>query len=126
RLDRFAGLLMKLFPELAPLGGKVESELLPLPVLPGVDESAGPHGRYWLKADHALAIAGSVKARGGVHEVLEFAEALAREHGLLQGNDPIVLAEPAARALFARHEVAVGSTGNLGMSIGLIAAALGF
>lgn len=126
RLDRFAGLLVRLFPELASQAGKIESELLPLPFIPGVDESTGPHGRYWVKADHALPIAGSVKARGGVHEVLEFTERLAREHGLLQGDDCTVLADPAARAIFARHEVAVGSTGNLGLSIGLMAAALGF
>ena len=56
----------------------------------------------------------------------EFAEGLAQKHGLLQGDDRTVLAGPEAGELFARHEVAVGSTGNLGMSIGLMAAALGF
>ena len=127
RFTRFAPLLAQLFPELTPTRGQIESDLLPVPDLQtalGLPESLG---RLWVKADHSLPVAGSIKARGGFHEVLEVAERLAVEHGLLRPDaDYRALAQPAARALFARHQIAVGSTGNLGMAIGVLAAALGF
>ena len=127
RLARFAPVLARWFPELAATGGVVESPLLPAQALaPALGLEPG-QGALWIKADHSLPVAGSIKARGGMHEVLELAERLALAHGLLPpGADYLVLAEPEARALFARHRVAVGSTGNLGLSIGVVAAALGF
>ncbi len=125
RLDRCAPLLAHLFPELAPAHGLIESPLLPVPAL---QQSMSLPGRLLLKADHALPIAGSVKARGGFHEVLCLAESLALDAGLLQStaDDYLKLASPQARALFATHHLAVASTGNLGLSIGVIGAALGF
>ncbi|MBD9533259.1 MULTISPECIES: D-serine ammonia-lyase [Comamonas] len=126
RLARFAPLLATLFPELAQSGGIVES---PLCALPPAVIGAGPSlpGSFWVKADHQLAVAGSVKARGGFHEVLEFAEQVARDNGLLVGEHGYqTLGSPAAREVFSHYEVAVGSTGNLGMSIGTMSAALGF
>lgn len=134
RLAWAAPLLAQLFADgLGPTQGLVESPLLPSPGLQarlGLPPSAGT---LFVKADHALPVAGSVKARGGFHEVLEHAEALAVRHGLLPADpgaraavDARVLAGPEARALFARHQVAVGSTGNLGLAIGVMAAALGF
>ncbi|WP_394782260.1 D-serine ammonia-lyase [Undibacterium sp.] len=130
RLQRFAPLLAQLFPEVAASGGIIESELIAVPqlqkILLGAD-SATTAGRVWIKGDHALPIAGSIKARGGIHEVLEFAQKLAMEHGLIgAGSDYLQLAGPQARALFSQYTVAVGSTGNLGLSIGVIASALGF
>lgn len=126
RLNRFAPLLQQLFPELAESGGIVESPLIPLPA-DVIGDDASRSGRFWVKADHQLAVAGSVKARGGFHEVLEFAEKVARENGLLVGDSGHeALGSPAARGVFSRYEVAVGSTGNLGMSIGIMSAALGF
>ncbi|GGO87316.1 putative D-serine dehydratase [Marinobacterium nitratireducens] len=88
----------------------------------------GITGRLLLKADHALPIAGSVKARGGFHEVLCHAEQLALSAGLLRdiADDYRRLASDEARRLFGKHSLVVASTGNLGLSIGMIGAALGF
>jgi D-serine dehydratase len=127
RLQRFAPLLVRLFPELLASGGRIESPLLEVPRLQQALGLGPEHGRLWIKADHSLPIAGSIKARGGFHEVLEFAEKLAIRHGLLSTEDHYAkLAEAPARDLFGRYEVAVGSTGNLGLSIGVMASALGF
>lgn len=128
RLRRFAPLLSRLFPELAAAEGLIESPLLPLPG-PAIADGcpAAGLGTFWIKADHQLPVAGSIKARGGFHEVLEFAESVALKHGLVpDGASYEILAEPAARACFAQYEIAVGSTGNLGLSIGILSAALGF
>lgn len=123
RLQRFAPLLMHLFPDLAPDQGLIESALLA--VRPPVQVPDGV-GRFWVKADHDLPVAGSIKARGGIHEVLQFVESVALEQGLWSpGQSTTVLASDAARSVLGQYRVAVGSTGNLGMSIGLISAALG-
>jgi len=130
RLERFAPLLARLFPETRDSKGIIESDLVAVPNAQGAMErlfDAHVPGRLWVKADHALPVAGSVKARGGIYEVLCFAEQLGLEHGLLQPGDSYErLAEPDARDLFSRHTVAVASTGNLGLSIGVTGAALGF
>lgn len=126
RLTRFAPLLALLFPELEPSAGRIESELVAVPRLQQALNMSADNGLLMVKSDHALPVAGSIKARGGIHEVLEHAEALARRHGLLDAADYRSLASPEVRALFAAHKVAVGSTGNLGLAIGVMASALGF
>ncbi len=127
RFTRFAPLLALLFPELAATQGRIESALLPVPALQAALGLPPEQGRLWVKADHNLPVAGSIKARGGFHEVLELTERLALQHGLLSmGTDYCTLASPATRAILGQHQVAVGSTGNLGMAIGVLAAALGF
>lgn len=128
RLKRAHGLLQRLFPALAALRHPLRSPLLPADALAKM-LGAAPEatGRWLTKCDHRLPVAGSVKARGGFHEVIAFAERVASENGLIgEGAELSPLAGSQARALFARHSVVVGSTGNLGMSIGLVAAALGF
>lgn len=128
KLDWFAPLLAQLFPELQSSGGIIESPLLSAANLQRQLLGNLPaQGRLLLKADHSLPVAGSVKARGGIYEVLVIAEKLAREAGLLaDGDNARVLNSAPVRELFAGYTVAVGSTGNLGLSIGVMAAALGF
>ena len=126
RFKRFAPLLQRLFPELQASGGRIESPLLTVPAMKQALGLPPAMGQLWVKADHSLPVAGSVKARGGVHEVLEYAEQVAQQHGLLADGDYAQLASEQARAVFARYQVAVGSTGNLGLSIGVMASALGF
>ncbi|MBU6955642.1 D-serine ammonia-lyase [Hahella sp. HN01] len=126
RLKRFAPLLQRLFPELEPSHGLIESSLIKADRLNSRINPVG--GSLYLKADHDLPVAGSVKARGGIHEVLCFAESLALKHGVLKGvdSDYCALASQSARDLFSQHTITVGSTGNLGLSIGVIGSALGF
>jgi len=127
RLDRFSPLLSRLFPETAADGGRIES---PLRELPALRERMGwrehiPAGRLFMKMDSDLAVAGSVKARGGIYEVLKHTEDLAFSAGLLRvDGDYAGLADH--RDFFAKYTVQVGSTGNLGLSIGIMSAALGY
>ncbi len=84
-------------------------------------------GRLFLKLDSHLKIAGSVKARGGIYEVLKYAETLALENGRISSDESYEkFASPEMRAFLSQYTVQVGSTGNLGMSIGIMSAALGF
>ena len=130
RWQRFAPFLMKRFPEMEKTGGIIESPLTPIPAMRERlcrKYRCDIPGTLLLKQDSHLAIAGSVKARGGIYEVLKHTEELALQNGLLHpGDDYSVLASDEARAFFGRYTVQVGSTGNLGMSIGIMSAAVGY
>ena len=130
RLERFAPFIMKCFPETKPRNGLIESVLTPVPkIQKKINEKYNSKlkGRLLLKQDSHLAIAGSVKARGGIYEVLKHTEDLALENGILKPGDSYEkLAEPEAREFFRRYTIQVGSTGNLGMSIGIMSAAVGY
>ena len=80
RMERFAPFVAARFPETAVSGGRIVS---PLTEIPRMSASLGVRGRMFLKQDNALAVAGSVKARGGIYEVLCHTEDLIRQNGLL-------------------------------------------
>lgn len=130
RLVRFAPYLCQAFPETQKTQGILESELVEIPAMKTALET-GYHqkiqGKLWLKKDSHLPISGSIKARGGIYEVLAHAEKLAIENGLLQpSEDYSKLYSPECRQFFSQYSIAVGSTGNLGLSIGIMSAKLGF
>lgn len=126
RLARFAPFLAQAFPETAVSQGIIESDVVPIPAM---QRRIGPAitGELWLKKDSHLPISGSIKARGGIYEVLTHAEKLAIAAGLLREQDDYrKLLSPEFARFFGQYSIAVGSTGNLGLSIGIISARLGF
>ena len=130
RLERFAPFIMKCFPETKARNGIIESVLTPIPKMQKkINEKyySDLKGKLLLKQDSHLAIAGSVKARGGIYEVLKHTEDLALEKGILKPGDSYEkLVDPEAREFFRGYTIQVGSTGNLGMSIGIMSAAVGY
>lgn len=130
RLARFAPYLMQAFPDTLASQGIIESPLTPVSQLQQrlvAESDLSAIGKVYLKQDSHLPISGSIKARGGIYEVLTHAESLALQAGLLNLNDDYSkLLSDECRALFGRHRIAVGSTGNLGLSIGIMSAKLGF
>lgn len=130
RLARFAPFIRKRFPETEETNGLIESPLKAIPKMKLELESTYKceiTGNLYLKMDSHLAIAGSVKARGGIYEVLKHAEDLAIEHGMIKtGDNYEKFADEDMKKFLSRYTVQVGSTGNLGMSIGIMSAALGF
>ena len=130
RLARFAPFIMKCFLETAPCGGLIESPLTEIDKMRlwlNAHEDARLTGKLFLKRDSDLAIAGSVKARGGIYEVLKHSEDLALAAGMLkEPDDYSVFASPEFYDFFSKFAIHVGSTGNLGLSIGIMSAALGY
>ena len=130
RLERFAPYFRKVFPETLPTGGILESPLRPIPKMEqSLEAESGKKipGKLWIKLDSHLPISGSIKARGGIYEVLYTAEQIALKEGLLKPGDSYEKFDsPEMRELLSNYSMAVGSTGNLGLSIGIMSAKLGF
>jgi len=110
RFDRFAPWVAEHYPETRAGSGAFGPGIIESPVKEVPDtkdylsrilerDLSGP---LWIKRDDALPISGSIKARGGIHEVFRLAE-----------EQPGV-------------KITVASTGNLGLSIGTVGPQLGF
>lgn len=130
RFLRFAPWFAERFPDTRATHGILESALVGIPDMQaelGSRFGAELPGKLWVKRDDSLPVSGSIKARGGIHEVLQVAERLAVEAGLMGPDDDArVLMTPAVQEVLTTHGIAVGSTGNLGLSIGIVASELGF
>ncbi len=130
RLARFQPFIAKVFPETLSANGLIESPLKPIPAMQTLlarRYAADLPGTLLLKCDNLLPISGSVKARGGIYEVLKHAESLAERHGIIaRDHNYAMLAAKPARDVFSNYSIAVGSTGNLGLSIGIMGAQFGF
>jgi len=127
-LDAYAPVLKKLFPELEESGGIIESPLIPAENILeelGRGGSSVKKGRLLIKGDHALPVSGSIKARGGIYAVLRIVDSVAVKEGIFNPDRTFSLSGK-SREVFSRYTVAVGSTGNLGLSIGIAGRAFGF
>ncbi|RKD28772.1 D-serine ammonia-lyase [Thermohalobacter berrensis] len=130
RLIRFAPYIAKAFPETSKSKGIIESPIVEIPKMKGKVKkifNRNIKGKLLIKCDNDLPIAGSIKARGGIYEVLKHAEDLAIKNGMLSLEDDYsIIDSEKFRNFFSKYSIAVGSTGNLGLSIGIISAKLGF
>ncbi len=130
RLERYAPLIKLLFNETEKSSGIIESEIVEIDKMKKSLEdnyTTQIPGKLLLKLDSHLPIAGSIKARGGIYEVLRYAEKLALENNLIKETDDYsVLASDDSKKFFSKYTIQVGSTGNLGLSIGIMSSRLGF
>lgn len=130
RLNRFAPYIAKVFPETQSENGIIESPIVKIDKMKAKLEEICAHqltGNFLLKCDSHLKVSGSIKARGGIYEVLKHAEDLALENNIISLEDNYQkLDSDEVRAFFSQYAVVVGSTGNLGLSIGIMSAKLGF
>lgn len=127
---RFTPFLSKAFTEIGQANGVIESSLVRIPEMQtelAKRNSTDIKGEIYLKCDNELPVAGSIKARGGFYEVLHYAESLALNANLISKNDDYEkFLNPALQTFFKQYSIGVGSTGNLGLSIGIMSAKLGF
>lgn len=128
-MSRFEPLLATLFPELADKPSITSSLTTIETFQSSLITFVGGRipGTWAIKNDHELPISGSVKARGGMYALLKYAEELAVKEGLVNPDQSYrQFASAPFLKLFSQHSLMVSSTGNLGLSIGIIGKRLGF
>ena len=130
RLKRFAPYVRSAFPETESTGGIIDSSVQKINGTKSeleLKENVKIQGDLYVKRDDSLAICGSLKARGGIYTVFKYAEDIALKSNMLKITDDYsILNTEEFRSLFSQYKISVGSTGNLGMSIGLSGKKLGF
>ena len=130
RLNRFAPFILKHFPETDSLKGIIESPLVEISEMKkklNQSYNIEIRGNLLLKKDSHLPIAGSIKARGGIYEVLKHTEDLAISNNLITVEDDYSkLTDDKFRKFFNQYTIQVGSTGNLGLSIGMMSSKIGY
>lgn len=125
RFKRFAPYLANVFKDTD--NGIIESPLTPIPKMQNALLNKTTNSQLFLKEDNKMPISGSVKSRGGIYEVLKFAEQLAIEHlDFNRTADYLAFNSPKFKKFFSQYTIEVASTGNLGLSVGLMASTLGF
>lgn len=131
RFQRFAPFIQKVFPETKDQNGILESKITRVDQmsrwLEGQYES-GSEVNLYIKRDDLLAVSGTVKSRGAIYEVLKHAEDLALKEGLLKNTNENyeIFASEKFKKFFSNYNLAVGTTGNLGISVGAMGRAFGF
>lgn len=128
-MEQCAPAIAKIFPETAGTGGRIFSPLKEIKRFRTFINHEGANdiaGRFFLKCDNELPVAGSIKARGGFFEILKFAHRLATKENLANPDGSVDFLNPRLKEIFSSYTIGVGSTGNLGLSIGIISAQLGF
>lgn len=129
RWKRFSPYLIKKYPEMEKMDGKIESPLLRIDAFrrEELHDDLKNGEEMYLKCDHLLPIAGSIKARGGIYEVFKYAEQIALDQKLISHSDSYEqFSSDRFKDCFKNYTIGVGSTGNLALSIGIAGADLGF
>ncbi len=130
RLDRFKPFFKSAFSDMRSTDGIIESDIIAVEKFQTqmtLQQNGHLEQKLLLKKDAYLPISGSIKARGGIYEVIKQAESLALKAGLIDIDDDYAAFDSVPfKAFFSAYRIAVGSTGNLGLSIGIIGKALGF
>lgn len=130
RIIRFSEYVKVAFPETEKTGGIIDSPVQSINETKKELENRENiviKGDLCVKRDDSLAVCGSLKARGGIYTVFKYAEDVAIQNGMLKTTDNYaVLNNKEFKDLFSGYKISVGSTGNLGMSIGLSGSKLGF
>src|SRR5690606_10000106 len=115
-MERYAPYIAQIFPATARASGHIHSPLREIEAFKNRlnrESDTETEGRFFIKCDHELPVAGSIKARGGFFEVLNFAHQLSLKEGLIKEGETARFSLPKFRKLFSQYTIGVGSTGNL-------------